>query len=649
MKNKLIRIVSLLICLILSFTVIGCEKEDQQKSSSQNKQDPNHFLELSVSEEYFFLNGSSDYAIIKPNSSDYYTETALEEINTLIKLSTGKTLPIVDGNGLIYSRDAKYISIGQNDYLKSSMLNLGGDRLDTGAGFEIKTEGNSVFIVGGSSLGNLYGVYNFLYYQLGIETFAIDEIAYNKVDTVNLVDIYVKEQPDFSLARISYYAETVFGGNASNILAYRMGLQKLEDAAVVPNGETHTSFFLLPPSVYYAEHKNWYNDAQTQLCYSRDVEGLINELMPKIKEYLLDNPVATLVNITHEDGQTWCDCTSCNNLERQYGAESASQLLFINEFAKQLNKYMAAPSGDPSGSYTDDYMARYGVPGNPNRQLYVMMFAYVRTLQCPTKINRADLEDNLIVQIAPISANFGFSLDNTKYNKGVKTLFENWSKLTKLAYWGYSLSEWSAFYPLNCLGSFQSTYQFINKVGTLGCFQEGQSGTKNCPDWRVLELYLSAKLMWNTHSDVNLLIDKFFDNYYGPAAEEMKKTFYDEQDYKVYLAEVLLRSGYSGDGTIGNTEYWPQSLLLNYIERINNVDQTLTELYKTDAVRAETLSKRVKRETIPFRYLLLKNYKSLYHEKTFEEMKQSLISDALSWGVTSPNGYTKTEDLLKAL
>ena len=121
-------------------------------------------------------------------------------------------------------------------------------------------------------------------------------------------------------------------------------------------------------------------------------------------------------------------------------------------------------------------------------------------------------------------------------------------------------------------------------------------------------------------------------NYYGPAADAMKAIFNDEQDFQVYQADILKRSGYGGQSSQGDAKFWPQAVLLKYGDMLDEAQKTLDDLWETDPIRAKQISERITLEEFPFRYLLLKNYKYFYSEADFEQMKTQLISDVAAIG-----------------
>ncbi len=650
MKNKFVKIIAFILSVACCFGMVGCKKDGRVDPSDPGissdpglTSDPNHSTVVADSDNRLFEKGESDYKIVVPSVRDRYISEAVEELNYFLSLSVGSTLEVIEDDGLSFSENDRYVSLGKTTVFAQSGIVV--DEMKYVDGFEIVSKGKSVFIVGQGTSGVLYGVYKFLYHEIGFELFSDDEIEYRESDTVKLFDYDVREVPDFDVRHIG--VAEFYRNEAGVKAAHRLGAHGYEDYMLSIDGVTaHTSIAIAPPEKYFEEHYDWYSNDLVQLCYTRDVEGLSAVVIAKLKEELVSQPGAKIAAITHTDGNAWCTCASCSECKTKYGAESAAQLLFINVVAKELNRWLAAPSGDPNGSYTDDYKEEYGVDGGTDRKIYVMMFAYTRTQSPPSFID-VELEPNVAIQWAPISANYNYALDHAK-NASFKSTLDGWRKIVNnILYWGYSMHE-NMFYPVNALNALQDNYKFMKSAGTIGIFQESNHPFFSVPDWEILEGYVQAKLLWNINSNVKELVDNFMAHYYGPAAQTVKEIFYDEQDYLIYLADVLNSSGRQTDDAAGGSEYWSQSVCLNYIERFENAKKDLDELRKTDYLSAEKFSDRITVESLVFRYLLLKNYKTLYSQSVFAEMKADFIAEVNRTGAAT-GVYAARQQAVKAL
>ena len=639
MKSIFKKLIVFSLAAITCFGAVGCDKGDDKTSTNggnvnvdsyveSNVLDPNHSTIVKDTDNYLYLNGKSDYVIVVPalQKDNTYIAEAVRELNYFLSLAAGTTLPVTVDTGLTFDEESKYISLGNTTLL--SQIDYKIDKMSSKDGYEIINKGKSVFIIGGGESGVMFGAYKFLYHEIGFEAFAQSEIKYNVSKNVKLYDYDVREVPDIDVRH-------VFSGdyarNGGLEFSHRMGVNGYDDYILYIDGDAnHTSLALAPPEIYAADHPEWYEVNKTQLCYTRDVEGLSKVVVDKIKQEMLANTSAKIVSITHEDGGAWCSCKQCSDAKSKYGANSAGMLNFISVCAREINRWLSAPTGDSNGSYTDDFEQVYGYQGPIDREVYVMMFAYVFTAAAPSYVD-FEIEDNVAIQWAPISANFNYSM-NHDANKSFKATIETWTKYVKnVMYWSYSIQEVNSYIPINPLNAIQESYQYMKSIGTSYIFQESNAVYKMV-DWDALKSYVYAKLMWNVNANVPALIDNFTKNYYGPAADAVKSIFEDEQDYQVYLADILNRTGYGGMETQGDPSFWPQAVLFKYTEMLDDAQKELDQLFDTDPLRAQTIANRIKIEQLPFRYLMLKNYKNFYSESEYAKQKEQLIADVNALG-----------------
>ena len=638
MKTLFKKFITLFLVIIVCLSTVGCVKQPEENNINgkvesfveANVSDPNHSTFIKDTDNYLFSNGNSDYKVVVPvrQQNDKYIAESVKELNYFLEMSVGKTLPVIVDTDLTFDANSKYISLGNTTLL--SQIGYKIEPMSSSDGYEIISKDLSVFIIGGGTSGVMYGVYKFLYHEIGFEAFAQDEIIYRTAKNVKLYEYDVREVPDIDVRHLftAEYTREVAGLEFS----HRMGVNGYDDYMIAIDGEmTHTSFVLAPPEKYKEEHENWYAASGVQLCYTRDIEGLSKVVTDKIKEEMIRDTTGRIVSITHEDAGGWCTCSECIKFKNKYGSDSASALNFISVCAKELNRWLAAPSGDANGSYTDAFNERYGYQGPTDRKVQVMMYGYGATAAPPSNVD-FEIQDNVAMQWAPISANFNYAM-NHQSNVSFKNTIEAWAKVVKnIMFWSYSIQEVSVYIPINTLNAIQESYQYMKSINTTYIFQESAGAAYKMVDWTMLKSYVFAKLMWNVNADVPALIDNFVYNYYGPAADAMKAIFNDEQDFQVYQADILKRSGYGGQSSQGDAKFWPQAVLLKYGDMLDEAQKTLDGLWETDPIRAKQISERITLEEFPFRYLLLKNYKYFYSEADFEQMKTQLISDVAAIG-----------------
>ena len=327
MKKTILKTIAICLASVNLFSFASCTKENQ------NESEQNPLITIEETDHLLVEAGKTEYTIVYPSVVDGYLTQAIEDLQYYFTEATGAEILAISEIDATWSDTAKYISLGDNSILAASGLNIGGENLSTGDAYQIKNSGASVFIRGGDSLGTLFGVYKFMNYQFGFEAYAADEIALKRVDRVNLFNYDITEIPDTEVRVVGEYEVYDMGGFAAQkrVSANRMFLDTEDSAYIKINWRPfHNSFEYVPVDTYYEEHKDWYNSSVTQLCYSRDVEGLSAVIIERMKKEIVNQPNGRLITISQQDGNTWCDCKSCIDISRKYGTDAATNLLFIN-------------------------------------------------------------------------------------------------------------------------------------------------------------------------------------------------------------------------------------------------------------------------------------------------------------------------------
>ena len=598
MKNfgKFKRILTIGFALMLTFSSIGLSGCNKSSKSDPNvivdkvsKGELVHNAKVVKTEENMFFNGTSEYQIVYPDDVEYkvswsdpslkedyvkpespYTpypdgyvvsgpegnltlpetelkisssddETiirAVSELHGFIWQATGVGLHMVTDKNRTYTEDVKYISVGETQVLKDSGLNL--DLLSLkGNGFYIKSKGNCIFIVGGDDFGSLYGVYEFLKYQFNYEYYGPDTWEIDKGLTSSPLCTWdVKEVPD-----IKYRSSHMYDINYDRVNARRMRMRKDHEMIGRFGGwNGHNTFLVLPLEEYdnakkpETYHPDWYTEDKTQLCYTAhgnktEYNALVEIVAEKMKQFLIDNPKVDIIPFTHRDHNTWCACKACNKIMAENaGAAAATQTLYINDVA--------------------DIVIPWAKENFPNREVYILVFAYQKTVPAPVvKGSNGDWQpvsedmvfsEGVCAWYAPWQARFYYPFNSTE-NQRYWDYMEQWDVLTnKFFVWFYGCRFADYFIPYDTMTNLQSTIKYLVEKKTELFFIQGQWDSQSS-DWSRLKVYLQAKLMWDCNLDFNELVENFFINYYGPAAQDMLD-FYTY--YRYYMAYCNITYGF---------------------------------------------------------------------------------------------------------
>lgn len=585
--------------------------------------------------------GATEYRIVVPDKSEsvdnYGAATrAASELKTFFREATGADLgDYVQDTGNLKS-DIKYISIGFTNTLNNNVEGVDYDALGI-SGYSIKTINGNVFI-SGQGAGLMNGVYEFLRAHFNYEYYTD---GFHKIDDcsneeVVLQTINEEYKPSFEYRLPSYGFEiSATGGYATDkMVGYRMQYNNLSIKGV-GGAQWHNFFAAIPKSEYGSQHPDWFSPDGTQLCLTRDKDGLAAEMANKVKATLEANPSATFVMIGQQDNDDWCNCSACQNVISQYGGyNSATYILFMNAVSDKLQSYL-----NESGK-TDVKLG---------------MFAYHKTQDAPVTtvggevalIGGMKLNSNVCVVYAPIEANYYVSF-NDAVNAPVKKNIEGWSLVAdNVLYWTYM--ENFGYYQLifDNFGSMQENLQLLHKHKGWWIYNLAQYNNGNSTGFSRLKAYLNSKLMWNVNADVAALTDDFFGNYFGVASSYMRKYFDEYRAMTKYIYE-------NEDKTIGKLsinghvpsgkDFWYSKLTawLGYIDNALAEADKLVGVNDEERVRVRNA---VTLESLFVRYALITYYSGKFQSDKLLTMKQTWKADAAKLGVTMCGEHKSLETL----
>lgn len=574
--------------------------------------------------------GATEYRIVVPDKSEsvdnYGAATrAASELKTFFREATGADLgDYVQDTGNLKS-DIKYISIGFTNALNNNVEGVDYDALGI-SGYSIRTIGDNVYI-SGQGMGLMNGVYEFLRTHFNYEYYTD---GFYKIDDCTLKDVVLQTineeyKPSFEYRLPAYGFEiTAAGGYATDPdVGYRMQYNSLSIKGVGEN-MWHNFFNAIPSEKYKSAHPNWFSPDGSQLCLTRDKDGLATEMAGKVKAVLAANPSATFVMIGQQDNDDWCTCATCKSVISQYGGyNSATYILFMNAVSDKLQPYLV------ESGRTDVKLG---------------MFAYHKTQDAPVttvggKVSLIDgmkLNSNVCVVYAPIEANYYVSF-NDEVNASVKKNIEGWGLVAdNVLYWIYM--ENFGYYQLifDNFGSMQENLQLLHKHNGMWLYNLGQYDNGNSTGFSRYKAYLNAKLMWNVNADVNALTDDFFNNYFGVASADMRKFFNEYRAMTKYIYENEDKTiGYlSLNGhTPSAKDFW-FSNLNKWLGYINNALAEAEKLSKTDATEGKRVTKAVKLESLFIRYALITYFSGNFEKEKLLTMKSEWQADATDLGVT---------------
>ena len=593
-----------------------------------------HIYDKTLTSNYVMKGGVTEYKILLPNTPNDYEEYAATELQYFFRESTGKTLAIErEVNGVNYT-SGKYISIGATTLQKSCGESFDYDTLGYG-GFKIVTSGNSIVASGAQKYGTLYSVYELLHQLFDWETYSADCIVYDtNVKEIPLYDYDIIDVPDLPWRHID--AGTVVSNNRD--LQRRLRFNNPEDIFAFPGGWCHNTFHALPPSTYLASHKDWYSrdtrgnivyssnswesDQPSQICYSCEDPEMMELIVDAVTGWLEDAPDVEIVCFSQEDNRAWCKCSKCSESYKQYGADSAVLIKFMNRLYAQLEPWI-----EESG-----------------REITLAFFGYQCSEDAPAKLedgkyvpmdDSVKCHENVAVMYAPIEADYSKPLSHESNTVEYQNLLK-WGAISeKLLLWTYSADYQSYLAPYNTFDSIQENYKIAVRNGAFWLFDQQQKGAQNSTGFQILKYYLEAKLSWNVNLDINELIDNFFENYFGEANEPMRKIFDAVRTRMAYIENELHIAMYVYV-KLENTNFWPKGLLQQWLRYIDEAYEAIESVKNEDEELYAKLYDRIMLEGISYRWLLIELYgTTTYNEERLLEEKLSFKQDCAYLKVTN--------------
>ena len=446
--------------------------------------------------------------IIVPAEAGYGERQAARELQTYVKKCSGAELPIqavdeaIDGISIVLGdacRGLKHPAVGD--------------------GFTIETVGKTINIAGGNQRGTLYGVYAFLEDELGIRWYTPDKIGevVPRSKTIRVAPINRQEQPDFEYRWI---------GSGSDWSARNRNNVGLPEIGVNVFRSAHTFQTFLDPKKYFAEHPEWFAlvggerrifDSTThlnQICTSNP--EAVEEVIKNMRAFLDKNPETDMVTLFPNDGMGFCECDACKALDepgwatveetnvggravglRGYGTLSRRMMIFNNAVAKAL--YETHP------------------------KVMVKVGAY-SCYTSPPKDRSLTYFKNVIVQICHSWChNHAICDTNCEINADFRRSIEGWSRIAPggvmLYEYYYKVAQCELPYPI--IHAMRKDLPYFKSIGVKGVY------TQYSANWGTLTLpyYVSSRLLWNCEQDVDQLVEEFYEKFYGPAAEPMKRYY----------------------------------------------------------------------------------------------------------------------------
>ena len=443
--------------------------------------------------------GGSDFRIVLADDAPPATRTAAEELQRFLGEITGADFPIASASGPIGAHE---IILGSNAHLDRLGLEI--DIAGLGPeGYEIRTVGPHLVIVGGEPRGTLYGIYGLLEEHLGCRWFTPTVSRIPKQERLVLPALDERKIPVFEYREP--FVMDCFDGDWCARNRVNSSASSLEErhGGKIRFGEgmfCHTFRRLVPPEIYFDEHPEYFSEIDgrrvkedSQLCCTN--EEVIQICIEEVRKRMRADPGGFVFSVSQNDWDNHCECAKCQALAAREGSQAAPVLQLVNRVAEAVE---------------DEF---------PDKVIETLAYTWTRT---PPKTIRP--RPNVVVRLCSIECCFVHPLltcDSEKNRRFVSDL-KGWSQIcNRLWIWDYVTNFREHFLPYPNLQVRDDNLRLFAAHNVKGVFEQDTYQTIN-GEMSALSGYLGAKLLWNPESDADVAINEFLDAVYGPAAEPIR-------------------------------------------------------------------------------------------------------------------------------
>ncbi len=384
------------------------------------------------------------------------------------------------------------IFVGRSKHVANLDIKL--DDLDTN-GFVIQTRDNDLVLCGKDDLGTEFAVYTFLEKHCGVRWFWPGEVGQDvpRRRTVTIGRIFDRQQPHFRLRSIgkdSLWRKRIkLAGGPKAVGGHNWG--KMVPPAKY--GPQHPEYFALVNGTRQKDWKGYNGQHGYQLCTTNP--QVIKISVDHVRRFFDEHPDIDLYSVAANDGAGWCECDRCRALDTGKRMSNGVRVLtdrvfaFTNQIAEQIGKT------------------------HPDK--YVVQLAYQACLEPPERVKIAD---NVVVMLTVnLEGNYA-----PKHKENHWRIFRAWSKVTPNLYvYEYFTHTWKPQLPRAMPTAIGQAIPFYKRCGSSLFYAQSMNDFAG----EGLNYYITAKLLWDTHLDVDQILDDYCQKAFGNAAEVMKRYF----------------------------------------------------------------------------------------------------------------------------
>ena len=516
------------------------------------------FCSVAEGNNVLFRNGQTNYQIVVSADASTSEQTAAGELQEYLTQISGVRLPVTNK----MNTTAPKIYVGYNQRVRQIV----GERHIPAdyEGFVYCCIGKDLLIYGGSQRGTMYGVYRFLEEQLGVRWYTPGITKVPRKDSWSFdKKLKRREVPAIEFRYSNYFVadDPVWCAHNEENMKWTPVVNKHGNIEAYWNAHTMGQF--VTAGEYFQTHPEYFAERDGkrvpdgQLCLSNP------EVLKICKEKLLQTmqkmPYYRIYSLSQNDNQTFCQCSKCQAIEKQYGGHSGLILWFVNQVAKSARELF------------------------PNK--YVGTFAYQYTRQAPKDIQP---DSNVVIRLCSIECCFAHPLTaGCPQNKAFMDDLKAWSKIAPhLFIWDYVVdyAQYPAPWPnFRVLGP---NIQTFRENHALGIFEEAQYQSAG-GEFDEMKAWVLDKLLWNPLQSVDSLVRDYVYGVYGKAAPKV-------MDYYLLCQSLVKPETHFGIYIRENDPIYTNDFVKKGMDLLDDAKQ---------AAENDTIAQRVDRVNMQILYL----------------------------------------------
>ncbi|HVN82886.1 MAG TPA: DUF4838 domain-containing protein [Terriglobia bacterium] len=443
--------------------------------------------------------GTSAYTICISQQASPSEKRAARELQRFLEEMSGARLPVVTDDG---RPKGPTVFVGRSVLTDRLRIDIPSDRFGP-EGFELKTAGKHLVIAGGRQRGTMYGVYTFLE-KLGCRWFTPEVSRIPRLRTIELQPLDEVQTPAFEY-REPYFTEA-WDKDWSARNKTNGHFQRLDESTggkVQYFPFVHTFYQMIPPAKYFKDHPEYFSlidgkrrVEQGQLCLTNP--EVLQLSVKTVLDWIVRHPEATIFSVSQNDWEGWCECLDCRRVEQEEGGTHSGPILrFVNALAEEVEKK------------------------HPDKLIDTLAYWYSEDPPVKVRPRR-----NVRIRLCPIGACEAHPYEQCTRNAYFMKNLKAWSGITSQLYiWHYNTNFSHYLLPFPDFDELAADLPMYQRHGVVGVFLEGCYAPGGGAENAELRSYVMAKLLWDTHANVEQLVNEFHDAYYGKSAKLMLEYF----------------------------------------------------------------------------------------------------------------------------